>query len=318
MKMLVGLMSLALSFASLASTGESKTFTYNGTQNSIELMLRGEKTHTEYRYENRTTTCYRTEIVGYRTVCSGGPGYPGPGPRPYPGPGYPGPRPYPGNCYQEPIYRQVAYPCTQTVQIPYQVKDFDVDARVLIDVTKISSAITPGEKFVVTLQGDDLSITTVGSKKFFLVLKKQDIRAHMNGSVKFIDGLYAIELVEAAPVLKALKMTSISIENSVLSFNIGPVENRANIGFSLNILKKRIGADTVLFDRELDASEVIINASNTGSAADVNVEKLGVALNSGKYSLTASAFFKAAGTLMNKSQFSDDLEVSRTLIYSIR
>ena len=88
MKMLVGLLSLALSFASIASSGETKTFTYDGAQNSVELLLRGEKTHTEYRYETRTTVCYRTEIVGYRTVCTGsGPGYPGPrsGPRPTPG-----------------------------------------------------------------------------------------------------------------------------------------------------------------------------------------------------------------------------------------
>jgi hypothetical protein len=307
MKMLVGLLSFALSFAAIASSGETKTFTYDGTQNSIELILKGEKTHTEYRYENRNTICYRTEIVGYRTVCSGG----GPtGPRP-------GPRP-PQNCYRQPIYRNVAYPCVETVRIPYEVKDFDVDARVILDVTNLTGVATSGEKFVVTLQGDDLSVQTVGSKKFFLMLKKQSVRANMNGSVKFIDGLYAVEMIEASPVLKALKMTNISIKDSVLSFGLGPVENRANVAFSLNILKKKIGSDTVLFDRELDSSEVAISANSAGSAADVNVEKLGVNLDGGKYSLTAKAFFKADGVLMNQSQFSDELETSRTLIYKIR
>jgi hypothetical protein len=310
MKMLVGLLSLVLSFVSIASSGETKTFTYDGTQNSVELLLKGEKTHTEYRYEQRTTTCYRTEIVGYRTICTGG-GYPGPGPRP--GPGYPG-----RNCYQEPIYRQVAYPCTQTIQIPYEVRDFYVDAKVIVDVTNLTGISTPGEKFVVTLQGDNLSIQTVGSKKFFLMLKKQDIRENMNGSVKFMDGLYAVELIEAAPVLKALKMTNISIENSILSFGLGPVANRANIGFSLVVVKKKIGSDILLFDRDLDASEVVINAENAGSSADVNVQTLGIKLTGGKYGLTAKAFFKATGTLMNQSQFGDVLATSRTLIYTIR
>jgi hypothetical protein len=309
MKMLIGLLSFALSFAAIASSGETKTFTYDGTQNSIELILKGEKTHTEYRYENRNTICYRTEIVGYRTVCSGG-GYPGPGPRP-------GPRP-PQNCYRQPIYRNVAYPCVETVRIPYEVKDFDVDARVILDVANFTGVATTGEKFVVTLQGDDLSVQTVGSKKFFLMLKKQSVRANMNGSVKFIDGLYAVEMIEASPVLKALKMTNISIKDSVLSFGLGPVENRANVAFSLNILKKKIGSDTVLFDRELASSEVAISANSAGSAANVNVEKLGVELDGGKYSLTAKAFFKADGVLMNQSQFSDELETSRTLIYKIR
>jgi hypothetical protein len=308
MKMLVGLLFLAISFTSIASTGESKTFTYNGTQNSVELILRGEKTHTEYRYENRTVTCYRTEIVGYRTICTGGPG-----------PGYPGPRPYPRNCYQEPVYRQIAYPCTQTVQIPYEVKDFDVDARVLISVSNLSAASTPGENFIVNLQGDNLSIQTQGSKKFFLMLRKQDNRSRMSGNVKFIDANYSVELIEAAPVLKALNMTNISIENSVLNFNLGLVTTTKNIGFSLKVLKKKVfGDDIVLFDRELSLSEIIINANNSGSAADVNVEKLGVNLEEGKYSLTAKAFFKAEGTLMNQSQFSDLLETSKTLIYKIR
>ena len=306
MKLFVGLLSLVLSFASIASSGETKTFNYDGSQNSVELMLKGEKTHTEYRYESRQTICYRTVTV-YRTVCTGG------GPR---GPRNPGPG---RQCYTQPYHTQQAYSCIQQVQIPYEVKDYDVDAKVIVDVTNLTGVATTGEKISVTLNGDTVSISTVGSKAFFLVLKKQDLRGAMSGSVKFIDGLYAIELVEATPVLKALKMTNISLNKSVLNFDLGPVANRANIGFSLNVTHKRtLASDTVLFDRELNNSEIVINATAAGSAADVNVENLGIKLDDGKYSLTAKAFFKVAGTVLNKSQFGDDLEVSRTLIYKIR
>lgn len=307
MKMLVGLLSLALSFASVASTGETKTFTYDGTQNSVELILKGEKTHTEYRYEERRTTCYRTDIVGYRTVCRGG-GYGGPR----------GPRPYPGrSCYRQPIYRQVAYPCSQTVQIPYEVKDFDVEARVIVDVTKLPEAVTTGETFKVTLHGDELSIATVGSKKFFLVLNHKDVRGTINGSVKFLDAIYAVELVEAAPVLKALNMTKITYTTKpVLSFDLGPVASRENLGFSLKVTHKRtLASDTVLFDRELAVNEVEVNAEGKGG---VNFETLGIDLKDGKYEFTAKAFFKPKGDLMNRSQFGDDLETSRTLTYKIR
>jgi hypothetical protein len=310
MKMLVGFLLFALSLSTLASSGETKTFVYDGTQRSIELILRGDKTHTEYRYEDRQSICYRTEIVGWRTICSGpGPGYPGPGPRPMPGP---------GRCWQEPIYRQVAYSCIQRIQIPFEVKDYDVDARVIVDVTNLSEAATAGETFKVTLHGDDLSITALGSKKFFLVLKKQDVRSAIRGSVKYMDAVYAIELVEAAPVLNALKMSNISLSNSLLSFGLGPVTNRANLGFALTVVhKKTLGSDTTLFDRELVASEVAINSTAAGSVAGVEVEKLGVNLVSGKYALTAKIFLKAGGTLMNKSQFGE-LEASRTLLYKIR
>jgi hypothetical protein len=306
MKLFVGLLSLALSFASIASSGETKTFNYDGSQNSVELMLKGEKTHTEYRYESRQTICYRTVTV-YRTVCTGG------GPR---GPRNPGP---PRQCYTQPYYTQQAYSCIQQVQIPYEVKDYDVDAKIIVDVTNLTGLTTTGEKISVTLNGDTVSISTVGSKAFFLVLKKQDLRGNMSGSVKFIDGLYAIELVEASPVLKALKMTNISLNKSVLNFDLGPVANRANIGLSLNVTHKRtLASDVTLFDRELNNSEVVINATSAGSAADVNVENLGIKLDDGKYSLTAKAFFKAAGTVLNKAQFGDALAVSRTLIYKIR
>lgn len=318
MKMVLGLFSLALSFSALA-TVDTKTFTYDGSVNSVELLLKTEKTHTEYRLEQRQSTCYRQEVYGHRTVCTGGgyygpgPGFPGPGRRPYPGPG-----PV-RSCWTEPMYRTVPYSCVQTVSIPYEVKDFDVDARVIVDVTKLSPEATPGETFKVTLNGDNLSFDVVGSKKFFVVKKQQAVRSSMNGSVKMIDGLLAAELVEAAPVLKAIKMTDISVEDGVLNFNIGPVATMANLGFSLKVVKvKTFGSDTTLLDRELLASEVEVKAATEGaSTAGVNVSKLGVELADGKFSLTAKTFAKFGGNLMNSAQF-DELSASRTLIYKVR
>ena len=325
MKMLVGLFTVALSFSAVASSVDTKTFVYDGSQNSVELILRAEKTHTEYRTEDQRTTCYRNEVVGHTTICTGGtygPGYPRPYPGPhYPrrGPGYPYPGPhYPRQCHTQPVIRSVPYSCIQTVRIPFEVKDYDVDARVIIDVTKISPEATSGETFKVTLNGDELSYSVVGSKKFFIVKKKQDVRSTMNGSVKMIDGVLAAELIEAAPVLKAIKMTDISIENDVLNFGIGKVETRANLGFSLKVVKvKTFGSDTVILDRDLATSEVEVTTTAAGSAAGVNVSKLGVELSNGKYSLTAKAFAKFDGKLMNGSDY-EELSASRTLIYKIR
>lgn len=316
MKMVLSLFSLALSFSALA-TVDSKTFTYDGSANSVELLLSTEKTHTEYRVEQRQSTCYRQEVFGHRTVCTGGGGY-------YPGPIGPGRRPYPGpgpmrSCWTEPMYRTVPYSCIQTVNVPFEVKDYDVNARVIIDVTKLSAEATTGETFKATLDGDNLSFSVIGSKKFFVVKKQQSVRSSMTGSVKMIDGLLAAELVEAAPVLKAIKMTDISIEDGVLNFNIGPVATLENLGFSLKVVKnKTFGSDTTLLDRELLASEVEVKAASEGaSTAGVNVSKLGVELAGGKYSLTAKTFAKFNGNLMNNSQF-DELSASRTLIYKIR
>lgn len=312
MKMLVSFLAFALSFATLASSGEEKTFVYDGSQNSVELLLRGEKTHTEYRYEDYPDTCSRTEMAGYRTVCTGG----GPMTQCHHGPHGPICRTIPGPryCHQEPMYRTVYYPCTKTRKISFEVKDYDVEARVIVDVTKLSPEATPGETIKVTLNGDNLYYDAIGSKKFFVVKKKEDKRSVMNGSVKMIDGLLAVELVEAAPVLKAIKMSDIALNGSVLNFTVGESETRANIGFELKIEKKKLlGSDTELFNRELVLGEVTVNEA----VASVDVNKLGVELDSGKFELTAKTFVKLNGSLMNSKQF-DSLSASKTLIYKLR
>lgn len=308
MKLFAGLLTLALSFASLASSGESRSFVYDGSQNSVELVLRGEETHTEYRYEDRQSICYRTEIVGYRTVCHSSPG-PGPGHRPGPGP---------RQCYRQPIYRQVSYPCMQTVRIPYEVKDFDVDARVVIDVTNLSNAISSGETFTASLKGDTLKFTAKGSKKFVIVLKKQSVRSNLVGAVKYMDAFYAVELVEAAPILKAINVNKVSVKKPLLTFEAGVNSNPA-ISYSLKVVKnKTLGSDDVLFNRELASTELNATSNEVVTTAQVNLDNLGVKLSSGKFKFTVKAQYNVDGEVMNLSQFEGGLDSSKTLSYKLR
>lgn len=294
MKMLSALVMLVLSMSVFASS-QSKTFFYDGSQDSIEMVLNAEKTHIEYRYEQRQTICYRQDVF-YTTSCHSGPN---------------GQR----VCQTIPHYRTVSYPCIQTVQVAYEVKDYDVQANVNLDVAR--QAIPAGETFKVTLDGDQISLSAIGSKKFFIILNKQNVQSTMTGSVKLIDAAFSASLVEAAPVVKALEMTNISIKDSILSFKMGPVAVRDLIGFNLLVKKAPVlGSDTVLFDRELASSEIQLNAQGEGSAADVNIQKLGVQLTSGRHTLTATAFFKHAGSILNASQF-EKTEASRTLIYKL-
>jgi hypothetical protein len=308
MKMLIGLFVLALSFSSMASSGETKTFVYDGSENSVELLLRGEKTHTEYRYEQERTICYR-HVTEYRTVCTGGGFGTDRNGRTYP---------IPRHCYQQPWTRTVSYPCTRTVQIPYEVKDYDVEARVILDVANLSEAATPGETFKVTLVGDTLSLDVRGSKKFFVMQKEKDVQSQMNGSIKYLNGLFAVELIEAAPVMRALSMSKISVQNSVLSLTTGSITSTDHLGFSLFVESKRLfGSDTTLFDRALDSSELSFSTSGNSSEVAIDMNTLGVNLSGGKFSITAKAYFNGKGTLLNAKEFSN-LEVSRTLIFTNR
>jgi hypothetical protein len=295
MKTFSAIAMILLSVSSFASS-QTKTFFFDGSQSSVMMTLHAEKTHTEYRYEQRSTMCQRT-VMDYQTICTGGPV---------------------PQCTTRPVARIIYYPCTITVSVPYEVKDYDVEANVNLDVTALAGAIH-GETFKVTLNGDLLSLSASSSaSKYFVMLNKREISSTMNGSIKFIDASYRASFIEAAPITKALELTNISLKDNVLSFSLGPVAVREAIGFSLEVKKAPIlGSDTVIFDRELNASEIQLSTQGAGSAADINIQKLGVEVTSGRYTLTAKAFFKYAGTVLNASQF-EALSASRTLIYKVR
>jgi hypothetical protein len=295
MNIFLVLATFLLSLNSFASS-QTKTFFFDGSQSSVMMTLQAEKTHTEYRLEQRRSTCQRT-VVDYQTICSGGPV---------------------PQCTTRPVTRVIYYPCTITVSVPYEVKDYDVEAKVNLDVTAFPGG-AHSDTFKVTLDGDLLSVSAASSgAKYFVMLNKREISSAMSGSVKFIDAFFKASFIEAAPITKTLEMSDISLKDTLLSFKLGPVAARDAIGFSLEVKKAPIlGSNTVLFDRELNASEIQLSSLGEGSAADVNIQRLGVELNSGRYLLTAKAFFKYSGTVLNSSQF-ETLSASRTLVYKVR
>jgi hypothetical protein len=320
MKMLIGLLALSLSLSTLANSGESKTVTFDGSQDLFELTLRGEQTRTEIRVEEVRSTCYRDELIGYRTICSPGMG-PGhfPGgfydprfPRPYPG-HYPGPYPYPRNCWREPVYRSVAYSCVRTVRTPVEIKEFDVEARVRVAVQNVYATV-PNEKISLSLKGDKLNIIAQGSKKFMIMLRNKELSSSVSGNQKMIDAAYELELVDADE-LKNVAMTSISLQDGKLRVDLSGVLSTQNMGMALKVVRTRaLGSDTVLLDRELTSSEVTLTTERTDTRAEVGLDKL-VELGRGRYSISARVYPK--GQVLNALDFRS-LEASRTLIYSIR
>lgn len=295
MKMLTAILMLVFAISSFASR-DTQTFVYDGSQDSVELNLSTEKTHTEYRWEQRPSICYR-QVVHYRTVCQS--------------------TPHGRQCHTYPVYTTVPYSCMETVQIPYEVKDFDVEATVTINVAKLPE-FASRESLVATMNGDELKLTAKGSGKYIIVQNKGVLRSQMTGAVKYIQASYDVELVEAAPVVKALELTNISLYNSILNFKMGPVAVRDLIGFSLNVAKNPvIGGSTVLFDRELATSELTLQSDESVASVNVNIDSLGIKMGKGRHTLTAKAFFKHSGKVINADQF-ERLEAGRTLIYKVR
>jgi len=95
---------------------------------------------------------------------------------------------------------------------------------------------------------------------------------------------------------------------------MGSVESRQYVGFKLEVKKAPIiGSNTVLFDRELNPSEVELSAQGEGTLGTVLLNKLGVKVGPGRHTLSINTFFKVKGSVINSSQF-ERLEAIRTLI----
>lgn len=288
------------------ATANSKIFTYDGTQNSVELLLSSQKNHTESRKEERQTICSERQQIGIENKCTD----------------VVKKDPFTGaisitvQCGPTPIYSDVKFPCTKVVDVPYDVKDYDVEAKVTVNVVNLSSEVSQGEEIRVNLKGDVIELQTMKtSKKFFIVNKNQVIKESMNGSVKSINAEYTLELVQAAPVLLALKQSGLKVENSALTLPLGAPGVALNLDIALKVVKKKrvFGSDKTLIDRALNNSEITTTNSGAESAINVDLGKLGVDVSSGTLEITTQISAKLGGTLLNAKNFPAELKASQTI-----
>lgn len=320
MKIIISLMALALSISSFASTGQDRYFNIDGSIDTVEGILHAEKTHTEYETRTIRSTCYRTETT-YRTICTNPPRrYPHPPRHPHPRPRRFAEEPnyYGPVCQTVPHTRTVAYTCTKTERIPYEVKDYDVEARVSINIVNASEFQDAKEVISVHLFGDSIHLKATGSKKYFIMLKDRQLRSHMSGGTKFMDVDYQVELIEAADILATLSLGSMKVENNGLNFEVGKLSDIDQLSFKLKIVKNKLfGSDPVLIDRTLLSHEFELTSVGNKTLARVDFSRLNLDVRGAKFNITAAVEFKDSGKLLNNSDF-PNLRASRTLTYKAR
>jgi len=323
MKLFIGLMSMLLTLSSFASSGENRYFNIDSSIDSVEGILHGEKTHTEYQTRTYRTTCYRTETT-YRTICTNPPRrYPHP-PR-HPGP-RPGPRPryavepnyYGPVCQTVPHTRTVAYSCTKTERVPYEVKDYDVEARVSINILNASEFPNMKATISAHLHGDSLYLKATGAKNYFVMLKDRRTNSSMSGGTKFMDVDFDVELIEAAPILATLSLGSMKVENNGLNFEVGKVSGLDQLSIKLKIVQNKLfGSDPTLIDRTLLDHEFDLTSVGNKTQARVDFSRLNLDVRGGKFNITAAIEFKDKNRLLNDVEF-PNLTASRTLTYKAR
>lgn len=319
MKLLLGLMSVLMALSVQANSGETKYFNIDSSIDSVEAILHGEKTHTEYRTRTYADVCYRTETT-YRTICTNPP-------RPYPPRPYPGPRPRyleepnyrPGPvCQTVPHTRTVAYSCTKTERVPYQVKDYDVEARVSINV--VNAHEFGGARGVVSahLHGDSLYLKANSFKNYFVMIKDIKSSSQIVNGTKYMDVDYELELLEATPILSTLSLGSLKVQDNGLNFEIGKLADIEHLSFKLKIVQNKLfGSDPTLINRTLMDHEFELTEVGSKTLARVDFSRLNLDVRGGKFNITAAVEFKNKNRLLNESEF-PNLTASRTLTYKAR
>jgi len=296
MKSVLFALVFSITSSAFASTVDSRSVVFDGSFADTVLNLKAEKTHTEYRYEQVARTCYRTVLAGHRQVCR----------RPTPT--------QPGQCWSEPIYRTVPYTCYETVTIPYEVFDYYVDANVAINFGPLPEGISARENITATLNGEILTLRSVGTKTLILELESMNQNRNMNGNTLMIDATAAIKFHAAAPVLAALNMKNVSIKKNVMTYTLGPVAG-LQLAHNLKIVDNPVlGGNTTLFDGEMGAA---LSQTSRGNVTDMRIafaEVLGRELGGGRFSITAKTFFKAGVGVLNAAELGD-LSVEKTILY---
>jgi hypothetical protein len=283
--------------SAFASTTDSQTVFFDGSQTQEVLNLKAEKTRTEYRDERVARTCYRTVVAGYRTVCR----------RP--------PPPQPQQCWREAVYRTVPYTCYETIRVPYEVFEYHVDANVTINYSALPEGLVAAENITATLNGDLLSIRSNGSKRLIVELQSFPKTVSREGQTLVINATANLAFHGAQAVSAALKLDQMKVTKSQVTYNLGALEN-LGIRHTLKIVENPlVGGSTVLFNQPLD-----LTGTQRGSVTEMLIDfqtVLGRTLSKGRYDITVGASYPLSGTVLNAAEVGE-LSVEKTIRYSLR
>lgn len=299
MKTMLFVALLSIVTGAFASTIDSETVRFDGSNGEVSMQLNAEETRTEYRRETVARTCYRTVLVGNRRVCR----------RPSQG--------GPAQCWNDPIYRTVPYTCYETVSVPYEVFENYVQANVTINFGAVPAGFTPAENVTAQLNGDVLTLRSTGSKTLLLELADLQQTRAMSGNIEQISAVATVKFHDAAAVKNALNLSDASIKKGVMTYNLGPIAG-VQIAHSLKIVDNPLlGSETVLFDAELGAELSREVRGNMTAMTIAFKDVLGRDLGAGRFNVTAKAFFKAGVAVMNAAELGD-VSVEKTILYKIR
>ncbi len=308
------LLVLSAAFALSANAG-SKQIIIDGLKSQYKNQLSAEVSHTEYRQEQRQSTCSRQVPDGSHQECRYIPGnrechetgggrqcrYVGGGQtcgetpsgrQCHDLPGHEECYDTPGNrqCYDTPGYqdcynvidtRTEYYSCIETINVPYTVKDADIENEIVVDV-EINRSLPSGIREVIDLvqNGKEFSLKSVQStSKVLVIANSKQTEISNNGRLIRQQTQVSIKLLDRAAELGAFlsPVSEISFDANGLQLTTGLITDASLLKFDLEVKRnKLLGKDEMILQRTLTQSEVTF--TNTGKQTLINVDfqKLGI------------------------------------------
>ncbi len=303
------------SVLALSSNAIAKQITIDGLKSQYKTQLTAEVTHTEYRQEQRETTCSRQVPNGYHEEC-----------RDYPGthecrevgggrecrqvgggqqcgetpsgrqcfdlPGHeecfntPGQR----ECYDTPGHRQCHtvqdtrteyYQCTKTISVPYIVKDADIENDVVVNV-EINRALPNGVNEVIDFvqDGKVLILKSVQSTaKVLVIANQQQNEISNNGRIIKQQTVVSIKLIDRQAALGPFLGTAseLTFDAHGLQITTGLITDVRAVRFDLEVRRhKFLGKDEIILQRSLEASEMTFANNGGQTLVSVDFQKLGL------------------------------------------
>ena len=177
-------------------------------------------------------------------------------------------------CHDEAEYRTVAYSCTETISVPYEVFDHNSTANVKVRVSAAPSSKpqTGNCGIDFNLSGDLLTASNSCSE--YVALANQTVENL--GNLKNYN--YDVKLLDAQVVLAPLagNLQEMKVNGTDLVVKTGNLAGATNFNLKLYVQRRRLfRSDVVLIDRTLNSKEFSYEASddNTGYV-HINLAKI--------------------------------------------
>lgn len=193
-------------------------------------------------------------------------------------------------CKDEILYRQEAYACMKTIDVPYEVTLKTHKADVLIEFLNNASAVTPAfnvsldTKGSMTLKGKDQGATRTAA------FVKKEIKNSDADGINTISAKYKIALFDRSELFKFVDsgLSNLELRKDSLSFYVQGKFEVKRSSLAIRIAKK----DEVKFEKTLDGTQFLTEFDGIGTKVTVDIEKYGAPKLGGLFTKKHSVILK--------------------------